>query len=360
MKRTLAIVSLVALTAASAAWAGVTVRERSDRTEEARGLSRLVVENARGSVQLRPSADGRLHIAAVKTCRAETRERAQGYAQETRVQAGREGSEYVIRVRYPRKVEVRIGFWDLFKDETWENGGPLPRVDVRLVVDVPAGLTVHATTSSGALDSDGVSAAQVLRSASGDIGVRGARGTLQITTASGDVDASDVAGATISAASGDVFVNGAGRSARVTTSSGEITVNGARDSLVLRTASGDLQVDDSPVALWAETASGDLSVRTAAGSARLSATSGSIRMRLRGPLRSADLSTTSGDVHVDFAPGIAADLDVRAGNGHIDSQLPAPGVRRDRQRLTGRLGRGGPPVRIETGSGSIILTGGGK
>ena len=94
-----------------------TLQERSERVESPQGLRVLVVENPRGWVHLRPSADGQLRVAAIKVCRAESQERARRFAAETRVQAGREGDQYAVRVTYPRKVDVRISFWDLFKEE---------------------------------------------------------------------------------------------------------------------------------------------------------------------------------------------------------------------------------------------------
>lgn len=360
MKTTIVSLALIASTLAAAAHAGVVVRERSDRTESTAGLRRVAVENARGSVHVRPSPDGKLHVAAIKVCRAESDARVRRYARETGVQAGREADAYILRVTYPRKVELKVSFWDLFRDETWENGGLLPRVEVQLVLDVPPGVDVHVTTTSGEVDVEGMTSAMVLRTTSGDVGVRRTRGPLRVETTSGDVDASDVARAQLSTASGDVFVNGAAGPVRVSTASGDLTVNGARDSLSLQASSGDLQVEDSPRTLDARTSSGEIFVQSAAGAVRVAASSGGVRMRLRGPLRSAEVSTGSGSVQLELASGMDADLRAGTRTGEIDSRLNLGEATTGRGELAGRLGRGGAAVRIETSSGDITLTGGGK
>lgn len=359
MKTTIVSLALIA-SSFTAAHAGSVLRERSDGTEPAAGLRRVVVESARGSVNVRPSTDGKLHVAAIKVCRAETAARVRKYARETSVQAGREGDTYAIRVTYPRKVELKVSFWDLFKDETWENGGLLPRVEVQLVLDVPAGMDVRVTTTSGEVDIEGMAGALELRTTSGDVGVRRTDGSLRVESTSGDVDASGIARARISTSSGDVFVNGAAGPVHLSTASGDLTVNGARDSLSLQASSGDLQAEDSPRSLDARTSSGEIFVRSAAGAVRVNASSGGVRMRLRGPLRSADVSTGSGEVQLELASGMDADVRAQSRSGEIDSRLTLGGARTGRGELAGRLGRGGAAVRIETSSGDITLTGGGK
>ncbi len=338
----------------------VALQERSERVEAPQGLRSLVIENPRGWVHLRPSPDGQLRVAAIKVCRAESQARARRFATETSVHAGREGDLYAVRVTYPRKVDVRISFWDLFKESNWENGGFLPRSEVRLVVDVPTGLPVRVTTASGDLDSEALAGAQVLRTASGDVSVRRARGAVDVSTSSGDVEASDVGGITVSTASGDLFFNGTSGPVRARSSSGDITVNGARDSLVIRTSSGDVSIDDSPRALVLETSSGEIGVRSATGGVKVTAASGSLQLRLRGPLRSADLAAASGDIQLELAPGMDATLEASSSGGEIANHLKLAGEHSGRGTLSGRVGRGGAPVRVETTNGDITLTGGGK
>ncbi len=354
------ILAAALLAAPAFAERGTTLQERSERTEAAAGLRQLVVENARGWVHLRPSTDGQLHVSAVKVCRAESPARAREFATQTHVAAGRDGDQYAVRVTYPRKVDVRISFWDIFKEENWSNGSLLPRSEVRLVIDVPPGVRVRATSSSGDLDSEGLPNPQELRSASGDIAVRRTRGPVSVNTSSGDVEVSDVATVDVSAASGDLFFNGVSGPARARTSSGDVTVNGARDSLVVRTSSGDVSIDDSPKVLVAETSSGEIGVRSAAGRVQATSASGSVQMRLRGPLAGAALSAASGDLRIEFAPGMNATIEANSGSGEISGPHDLQVLRTGRGMLAGKLGRGGPLVRLETTNGDITLTGGGK
>ena len=108
IRHTLLVLWLAALIAGPAA--AESVNERSERTDDPRGVTGISVENRRGRVDVRVSADGRIHLTALKTARAQTLERARAYATQTRVIAGPSGGEYVVRVEYPRKVEVKFNF----------------------------------------------------------------------------------------------------------------------------------------------------------------------------------------------------------------------------------------------------------
>ena len=71
-------------------------REQSQKTVEVRGFSTLQIDNARGRVDLVPSADGRLHITALKIVRSGRQERAQELASRIVVETGMSGDRYRV------------------------------------------------------------------------------------------------------------------------------------------------------------------------------------------------------------------------------------------------------------------------
>src|SRR5437867_1325234 len=120
-------------------------REQSRRTIPAEGLAVVVVvENARGRVEARPSADGSLHITALKIARAASSSDAREIARSTTVELERDGNRYFVRVKYPRKESVHVNFWDGFDLST-------PRLEVRVEVDVPPAAGVQLVATSGDL-----------------------------------------------------------------------------------------------------------------------------------------------------------------------------------------------------------------
>ena len=179
--------------------------------------------------------------------------------------------------------------------------------DVRLGIEVPAGAAVDVQTASGDVSTLGLVKSQHLRSASGDLRIRGAGGVLGVETMSGNV-AIELAAATritLRSVSGDVAVRG-GRAddVAITTTSGDIellselgpgphsiaTISGDADlvsgsgvRVVARTVAGDLQtslphttqggpgrrgllVGDGAVEVQFKSVSGDLRVLGEGGS----------------------------------------------------------------------------------------------
>ena len=343
---------LGAITFPGAAAAWERIQERSDEVVDAAGLRALEVENSRGSIEVRPSGDGRIHLAATKVVRAETRGHAEELAREIEVTTDRREGRYVITVHYARHTNVHVGFFQLF------SGFELPLAEVRMVIEAPAALIVRLTAASGDLTTEGRSGAQTLETRSGDITVRDARGVLEASSASGDLAVSGVQAARLRSLSGDVSLAGARGPVRVTTTSGNVEVKGASDSLSLESTSGDVSADTAPRGLWAGTVSGDISVHEVAGEIRARSTSGGITLGLAAPLRRVDASSQSGEVHVTIAHGVGATLDLHSTSGTLDVNLPLALDKAERHAILGRVGSGGAPVTLRSTSGDITVESG--
>ena len=214
-----------------------TLREQSQQVVEARGLTGLRVENPRGLVQVGPSRDGRIHLTALKVTTSRMSSRADEFARETRVETSTESGRYVVRVRYPQRQMLNASLMQLFRGEF-----DLPRVEVRLALEVPPRLAVELETASGDLETSDLSGTQSLETTSGDVDVRAAAAFLSITTTSGNVVASGVGRARVRSVSGDVTLDAARGPLDVRTTSGNIGVSGVTDSLGLSSVSGDIRV----------------------------------------------------------------------------------------------------------------------
>ncbi len=331
--------------------------ERSERTVDPAGLSGLEVDNASGRVELTASADGRLHVVATKLAHARRPEEARRIASRTTVDAGPEGGRYAIRVHYPHVLGPVVGFWDLMTVRG-RQGLHGPGVEVRLEIQVPRGWDVRVATASGDIASHGLSGPQTLRTASGDVEATDAAGAIDARSISGELVLRAVGGVRARSTSGNVTVEGVAALDAASTS-GDISVAGARQPLALETVSGDIVVADAPAGLHARSTSGELLLRGACARVDVGTQSGAIRARLRGPLDEAKVHSVSGEVGLELVPGLGASLTVHSASGSIDCDAPVTLVGHDRHSLDARLGRGGPPVRIETVSGNVHITNGG-
>jgi Putative adhesin len=352
---TLVLLAAVSLSAPPANARTEVAREQSQATVDARGLHDLLVENARGDIQLRPSSDGALHITALKIIHAPDQQRSRTLAREIRVETQNEGGRYHVHVIYPHRQEVHISFWDLFQGEF-----DLPRVEVRLALDVPDGLPVVLRTSSGDVDTDGISGSQEIHTTSGDVGVQSARSPVRIETSSGDVTAAAVAAASVHTSSGDVSVDGVGGPLRLRTTSGDMVIAGARDSLDVSTSSGEVRIDAAPRGLTLATGSGGVEVAGAGGLVLIVTRSGDVEIGLARTMRGADITTTSGDVRARMAASLACTLDLQTSSGTFDVTVPIQIRTATRRRLSGSVRGGTLPIHMQTLSGDIDVQSGGQ
>lgn len=349
----LTLIASLAMLAAPAT-AGETLREQSGRVLDAHGIAILRVENPRGLVRILPSTDGQIHLTALKIVRSTSREHAAEIARETQVTLATDGGGCDVRVRYPQRQAIHIGFWQMF------SGFELPVVEVRITIAVPSTLPLVLRSASGDIQTEGLDAAQDMQTTSGDISVTDARGPLRAESTSGDLELSGMAAGVLRTVSGDVVASDVAGPIEVRTTSGDLAVRGASDSLVLRSVSGDIHVDRAPRGLSATTTSGGIQVRSGSGIVKIGASSGDVDLRLASPLNRADISTGSGDITVRLDPGLGCELELRTSNGALNIDLPLEVKIVTRHLVTGRVRQGTSPVVLRSSSGDIHLLAGGN
>ncbi len=163
-----------------------------------------------------------------------------------------------------------------------------------------------------------------VKSASADVDVEVALGSLDASLASGDIKVGDVEGdASVEAASGDVELGEVGGNLAVSTASGDVVLHRADGRVVLNTASGEVRLGSVFAALSVSTQSGDFQVEDyEGGDLDCHSTSGDVRIGLPpGRTLDVDLDTLSGDIRSDFSPeggdGATARLRVKTVSGDI-------------------------------------------
>ncbi|RMH22008.1 MAG: hypothetical protein D6701_01795 [Gemmatimonadetes bacterium] len=126
--------------------------------------------------------------------------------------------------------------------------------------------------------------------------------------------------------------------------------------IVGRTINGELEAEDlrNDIALY--TVNGDIDVSTT-GWAEARTVNGSIEAALGAvPPDGLSFETVNGDLHLDLPDDADAEIDARWLNGSIETDLEmALEGRVSRRRIHGRLGEGGPLLRLKTVNGSIHI-----
>jgi len=179
----------------------------------------------------------------------------------------------------------------------------LHNISIDYEIEAPADAYLEAGSGSGNITDDGIGENAKLSTGSGNIHATGLQGGFNVSTGSGDIYAEQAGG------QGDV---------KAQTGSGNLELRNLRGGLRGGTGSGDIKVGGTPTSPW-------------------------------------HLETGSGNI--EFWSGNSAfTLDASTGSGsiHTDREMMTQGSS-DHHHVTGKLGGGGPTVRIETGSGDIRI-----
>jgi DUF4097 and DUF4098 domain-containing protein YvlB len=198
---------------------------------------------------------------------------------------------------------------------------------------------------------------------------------LRVETGSGNQRVEGVRGPLeVSAGSGDLKISEIGDRVHAETGSGDIEIDRVNGNVHAKTGSGSIQADEIAGAFEADTGSGHIRLRqTAPGSVRVDTGSGGMELRgVRGSLNAKagsgtieaegsptgawNLHTGSGAVQLKIPSDASFDLAAHTSSGSISVEQPHT-VQGSigRKEIRGRVGGGGVPVEVETGSGDIQI-----
>ena len=288
------------------------------------GSADVDVVSGSGSIEVRQGAAGRVEVSGrIKANDGWGWQRSQLSAEER-----------VRRLEANPPVEqkgntVRIGY---IADKELRDA-----VSVSYVVTVPPGTTLRTNTGSGSQEID-VDDSVDAHSGSGSLRIRRA-GALRASTGSGGVTAETITAAL-----------------HATTGSGSIRVTSAAGPITAKTGSGGIEIT--------QTGRGDVAVSSSSGTVRVRGVRGGVDastssggLHIEGEMAAEwRLSASSGHVTVELPRGQPFDLDANTTSGHIDVDFPVTVTGRvDKRSLRGPVGGGGPLLRVRTSSGGISI-----
>jgi DUF4097 and DUF4098 domain-containing protein YvlB len=171
---------------------------------------------------------------------------------------------------------------------------------------------------------------------SADVEIMGPVGSVDVSTASGDISTDDVAAdVTAKSGSGDVTLGTVGGDLRVHTASGDLRCSSVAGTALFATASGDVEVGAARDRVEVKGTSGSVRLGELSHGARIMNVSGDVRVLSvdRGTLH---VRSVSGDVSVGVARGVDLHVDVETMTGSVNSEIPlgdAPGSARRDERV---------------------------
>lgn len=203
------------------------------------------------------------------------------------------------------------------------------------------------------------SAQASISTASGDVDVSDLAGSVSLSTVSGDVRAADLAGGlTVETTSGDVHLRDIAGKLSVNSISGAVQLDdGKVDGASVKTTSGEVDLDGVAGGLDLSTVSADIKVSGARdGRLTLATTSGDITYAGRLARDGANqISSISGDVRLDLPADTGFRLNASTVSGDLTSDFDLSGGESGGRSLTGVAGDGGATVNVSTTSGEIKI-----
>jgi hypothetical protein len=280
-------------------------------------------------------------------------------AAKLRVESGAVGGRQTLRVVYPSDAVIapELGRWSTTRVRVREDG------------TFGGGRTVTISGAGGAAGRDAIEARAdvTLHVPKGEnVLVRLAVGEATVTNVDGDVrvdvDAARVTTSgtrgrlSLDTGSGEVKVSGVDGDLDVDAGSGAVSVTGVRGRrMVVDAGSGPLSGGDVTVDV--------LALDLGSGGARLSnvkadeisldSGSGSVDLGLAADVSSLVVDSGSGSVTLRVPSSLGATVDVDAGSGGVESDVPMTVTKRSRSELTGQIGDGKGRIKIDAGSGRV-------
>jgi DUF4097 and DUF4098 domain-containing protein YvlB len=317
-----AIAITVAALALCAAPAFSAVRGEFERTLQVNGHVDLQVETGSGSIEVHRGGSNQVHVV--------------GHISANEWFGDGNAQERVKKLENNPPIQqsgndIRIGHID----------DPELKHNISISYEITAPESTHLRSSSG----------------SGSQTISDIAGPVEANTGSGNLKFSSIgAGVRAHTGSGSIELQGANGSVYARTGSGSINATNVAGGFDGETGSGHLSLEQSASgSVHAETGSGGLELRHVKGS--LQAHAGSGNVRVEGEATGEWMVRTgSGSVELRLPNNASFDLDAHTGSGSINLSHPVM-VQGSigRKDVKGKVGGGGVPVEVQTGSGSIRI-----
>ena len=160
----------------------------------------------------------------------------------------------------------------------------------------------------------------------------------------------------VTASNGKVCIAGVQGGVRVRSSNVAVRVEDVVGDVEIHASNARVLCADVVGKLVARTSNGKIEVERHRGALDASSSNGLIHATIDELSGAVVLATSNGRIALSLPDPVDADVDVRVDNGVIRNQRSLCHCSRSSSgRLTGKLGRGGTPIKIRTSNGSISL-----
>jgi len=320
----------------------------------------ILVVDRRGDVEVRAADQVTVDALVKKTIWAPNEDEARKLSDQLKIDLVEEAGRYLVKTNL----------------DSLPGGGHNVRLDYTL--RVPYATSTEVTVERGDAILDGLKAEQAVTARHGDTHITNVEGLVRITRGSGltevrdlkgslevegrgsDVNISGVTGtASIDGEfSGDMQFRSIGQTLHFKSSRTEMTAQKLTGRLDMEVGSLELNGIDGPIEI--STRQKDITLSDFKHSVKIADTNGDVELRTSTPPTHAiEVDLKKGQIELSLPSSSSFQIDAASSHGEVESDFSGSGLKivkeGDRPTISGSVGKGGPPIRLETQYGTIRL-----
>jgi DUF4097 and DUF4098 domain-containing protein YvlB len=329
-------------------------------SHEAHPQPHILVVDRRGDVEVRGADQATIDGVVKKTVWAPNEDEARKLSDQVKIEIVEQAGRYLIQTNL----------------DSLPGSGQNVRLDYTLRVPYATGTEV--TAEHGDVTLDGLKAEQAVTARHGEAHVTNVEGLVRLTRGSGATEVRDL--------KGSVEVEGRGSDVDISGITGTVSINGEfSGDMDFRAISQTLQFKSSRTDITAQKLSGRLNMEVGSlelngidgpfeistrqkditlsdfkHSVKITDTNGDVNLRTSTPpTHPIEVDLKKGGIELSLPSSSGFQIDAASHHGEVESDFSGPGLKvvkeGDNPTISGTVGKGGPPIRLDTQYGTIRL-----
>ena len=329
-------------------------------SREARSQPHVMVVDRHGDVEVHAASQATLDAVVKKTVWAPNEEEARKLSDKVKVEIVEEAGHYLVQTNL----------------DSLPGAGQNVRLDYTL--RVPYATSAEITAEHGDVILDGLKAEQAITVRHGDAHVTNVEGLVHVGKGSGSTEVRDLKGSVeVEGRGGDVEIAGVTGTASVNgefsgdiqfrdinqtlhfkSSRTEITAQKLTGRLDMEVGSLELDGIDGPFEI--STRQKDITLNDFKHGVKITDTNGDVELRTSTPpTHPIEVDLKKGQIELSLPATSSFQIEAASRHGEVESDFSGPNLKvakeGDNPTISGSVGKGGPPIRLDTEYGTVRL-----
>jgi hypothetical protein len=329
-------------------------------SREARSQPHILVVDRHGDVEVHAASQATMDAVVKKTVWAPNEDDARRLSDQIKIEIVEEAGRYLVQTNL----------------DSLPGGGQNVRLDYTL--RVPYATSTEITAEHGDVILDGLKAEQAVTARRGDAHITNVEGFVRVAKGSGSTEVRDLKGSVeVEGRGSDVEISGVNGTASIDgefsgdmqfrdisqtlhfkSSRTDITAQKLTGRLDMEVGSLELNGIEGPFEI--STRQKDISLTDFKHSVKITDTNGDVELRTSTPpTHPIEVDLKKGQIELSLPATSSFQIDAASRHGEVESDFSGPGLKvmkeGDNPTISGSVGKGGPPIHLDTEYGAVRL-----